>query len=522
MPALKSPYPRLPAAATQQTIVTAVLASPDDVVKSYLLNVTSELLAVQSSTSSLGAPSTDRFSPSLQTLHERLQAGYVSPFPGLQNRKTEVSSRVDRASCKVAVSPATDRALGDFEDLYYAILAAVKEMHEAIILRLNNGFSDPNAVLSPTSQFTTHFFQEWLVHQWAVLNEPSFVLALDIASRRSFVEDYLCQGLRIQLEAGEITQEQAEAARAQLYGSDVLEDMPGLSWVGNEHSAMINGRLNEKYRLVFQAEKQAQVKKTRWAKKKDRIQKTARTSPKATARRGSGEYRQQRQQVVAGQALHSLSAFSLDGQTPRSETTQAQQGFGEAWQSQRVDQTCSGMQSLSQLEVQAWRLHTQQHMYAQREAQLEDHERVVRRKTSLNLGQLVDTQQLTQTTTQASVQATTPALDYTHHKVSLHTPHDQQNPAAQPQLPRMSREVHAQDAKQDGLSSAQEHTTPGASPREMRAQRVTEYQAWLRQSASDSARWVMGQSSQLEPGMSDASLQEGMYETMDLDNAGEF
>ncbi|KAJ4358515.1 uncharacterized protein N0V89_003099 [Didymosphaeria variabile] len=517
MPALKTPYPRLSAAATQDTIEAAFLASPDDVVKSYLLSVTSELLAVQSSTISLGAPSTDRYSPSLQTLHDRLRAGYASPFPGLENRNKEGFNRVEKASRKATVSPATDRPLGDFEDLYYAILATVKEMHEAIILRLNNGFSDPNAVLFPTSQFTIHFFQEWLVHQWTILNEPSLVLALDDASRKSFVEDTLCRGLRTQVEDGEITQEQAEAARAQLYRSDVLEDMPGLSWVGNEHSAMINGRLNEKYRVVFQAKKEAREKKQRWAKKKDRIQKTAKTSPKPTARRGSGEYRQQQ---------HSVSTFSIgtEGPTPRSETTQAEQGCGPAWQSQRVDQTRSGMQSLSQEEVQAWRLYTQQHMSAQREVQLEDHERVVRRKTSLNLGQLVNTQQLTHTTAQASAQATTPALDCSHHEVNPYTPHAQQNQATQPRLPRMLRETHPQHVNQDGLSSTQEHATPGASPRGMRAQRVTAYQAWLRESASDGARWVMGQPSQIQPGMSDASLQEleGMDVRMDVDDGDEF
>ncbi|KAF2440753.1 hypothetical protein P171DRAFT_435521 [Karstenula rhodostoma CBS 690.94] len=499
MSAAGTPYPRLPVALLQETVEATPLPSPDAIVKTYLLNVTSEILTLQTLTPSLGASSTDRYTPSLQVLHARLQDGHRSPFPGLENRSGEGFARTGKAR-KTAVSSAMDRPLADFEDMYYAILATVKEMHESIILRLNNGFVDPNALLFPSSQYTIHLFHEWLAHQWSILNEPSLVLALDVAVRKAFVDGHLCQALRSQVDSGQITHEEAEVARAQLYRSDVFDEMPGLSWVGNEHSAMINGRLNEKYRVVFQAEKQAQEKKARWAKKKDRFQKSAKVGPRAGGRRGSGEHRQQQRQVVAEQAQQAVDMPSTTTTTTTTTTTerqQVEQGHDGARQCQQVDQSAHDTPSLFQEEVEAWRLYTQQQMSSQRETQMHNHEDELRRKTP-----------------PAHTVEASPSPYSLCGKPTLDTPQREAHARTQPPA------AHVQQDVQDADLAAQENTFPGTNPREVRAQRVTEYQAWLRESASDGARRRMGQRGQChQSDMSDVSPQafNGTDTPMDMD-----
>ncbi|OAG06866.1 uncharacterized protein CC84DRAFT_1163170 [Paraphaeosphaeria sporulosa] len=506
MSAAGTPYTRLPVAVPQETVEATPLASPDDLVKTYLLHVTSELLAIQASTTSFGASSTDRYSPSLQVLHARLQDGHHSPFPGLENRSGNAFTRKGKAH-RVAVPSPMVRPLGDFEDMYYAILATVKETHDSIILRLNNGFVDPNALLFPSSQHTIHFFQEWLAHQWTILNEPSLVRALDIAVREALVDGHLCQGLRSQVDSGQITHEQAETARAHLYQSDVFADMPGLSWVGNEHSAMINGRLNEKYRVVFQAEKQAHEKKIRMAKKRERIQKTAKIGPKACGRRGSGEYRRQQQQVMAEQAQQAADMLptSMGKQSPRSEAEQAKQAHDIARQTPQVDHSDI---SLFQEEVEAWRLYTQQLMSSRRETQLRYHEDELRRKTP-------------PAATEQALQALPDSLR--SGAVSC-TPQRQSHARTVTQ----PHAAHVQQDTSDAGHAGPERTFPGASPREKRKQRVTEYQAWLRESASDHARTrMMGQRRQTQAqasDVSDVSLQafNGAEAPMDMDGDGGF
>jgi hypothetical protein len=510
MAAATTPYPHLPAAVLQEAVEDTTLASPDGLVKTYLLNVTSELLALQSSTTSLGAPSTDRYRPSLQVLYARLQHGHHSPFPGLDSRSGDAFARTRKAH-KAAIASAMDRPLGDFEDLYYAVLAAVKEMHASVILRLNNGFVDPDALLFPSSQYTIQFIQCWLAHQWTILNEPSFVLALDVAIRKSLVDDHLCQGLQSQVELGQITRDEAAVARAQLYQSEVFADMPGLTWVGNEHSAMINGRLNEKYRLVFQTEKQAHEKKARWAKKKDRVHRKAKTSPKAQGRRGSGEYRQQLRHTMPKQVQQAADALpvTMKGQTPDGAAKQTGGGLDEALHPQQVDQPNNNNQALFLEEVQAWRLHTQQQMSSQRETHRQYHEGELRRKTPPPGIVLAHSQQPAQPTQQADA----PLRGSLRGEVAAHTPQRQARPSTQPHIARMQQDP------QDVKPSDQQNAFSGAGPRDVRAQRVTEYQAWLRQSASSSARQLMGQAGQAQLDMGDVSLQvlHGMDTVMDMD-----
>lgn len=479
MSAAAAPCPRLPAAVLQEIVEDTPLASPDDVVKTYLLDVTSELLALQeasTTTTSLGASSTDRYSPSLQVLHTRLQHGHHSPFPGLDSRSGEAFASAGKAH-RAAVPLAVDRPLDDFEDLYYAILATVKEMHEALVLRLNNGFVDPNALLFPASRYTVRFFQEWLAHQWAILNEASLVRALDVAVRKALVEGALCHGLRSQVESGQITHEEAEFARAQLYRPDVFADVPGLSWVGNEHAAMINGRLNEKYRAVFQTEKLAQAKKTRWAKKRDRMQKPVKGGPRAGSR------------VCSQQGMSSW----------RETQTQPQMQMQMQRQRQRREDEDED---------------------EDKDKDKHEHEDELRRKSAP-----------APAATRCQAIPAWPysvrggAVSYNNSTVTInHTPQRQAHAPPQPQ-PHVEHVLqgtqHCADAN---AFPAPARSNSNSNPRERREHRVTAYQAWLKESASDNARSFMGQRCQAQSDVSDVSPPafDGTAAPMDMDDDGAF
>lgn len=519
-------YPCLPAAVLQATVEATPSATSNDLVKSYLLNLTSELLAIQSTTTPLGTSSTDRYSSCLQTLRDRLQDGHRSPFAGLEFRIGQSVNRRDTTPNGTAVYSPMQMPLGEYEDLYYATLATVKAMYDHVIVRLNNSFNHPDEPLSSSSQYTVHEFQQWLVQQWGLLNEPSFVLALDVAVREAFAEDHLCQGLCSQVETGQITQVDANAARDQLFQSKVFMEMPGLSWVGNEHSGMINGRLNEKYRVVFRFKKQAREKKLRWEKKKDRIKKTASTSPQGTGRRGSGEHQRQLHQSIVHSAYQGTSTTAVVTEKETHGDEPWQEGSCEAQRPQEFDQSHGGSHFALQDKVEAWRLHSHQQIASERDDRKQPLESEVRRKISPTRGSLDDPRQhrsahTLQSATQQpgydNEQASTGLLGNLHSH--MHPRNQPFQPSAAAQLPfsPTSQKMLFQ-AERDGWPRDQEHTVPGTTSREWRTQRVTEYQTWLRETASASARTLVGRSGPSQPDMRDASLQGS--ESTDVDDGG--
>ncbi|KAJ4286992.1 hypothetical protein N0V90_012873 [Kalmusia sp. IMI 367209] len=324
MPNLASLYSRLPAAVTQAQVEATRGVDPDMAVKAVLLGISSKLLRVQGSTKLLGPRSTDYYSASLKTMHMRLEAGFPLPSPvqaydydkALDRAKEDLDLFLKEKKKKKTTTqiPAIQRPLEDYEDLYYAILATVKATHESLTLRLANGFIQPDAPLHRGSEHTIQTFLSWLLQQWNVINEPPLVRALDNAVRRSLVFTHLHAALVAQLEAGALSHRDAKELRALLNDPAICADLPGLLWIGGEHAGMISGRLNEKYRVLFQAEKAADDKAARWRTKKKNMrlvaaeEKRERERERDAARRKAERNERLRRDAGAHRALHDARA----------------------------------------------------------------------------------------------------------------------------------------------------------------------------------------------------------------------
>lgn len=272
MPGANSPLPPLPDAVSQDAVEATEAAYPSSEVKQALLDIASDLLAIQAQTTILGSPSAEPFSPSLQTLYIRLESGCLAPSP-LQDHHNEEERVKDKMHKRTAKSP-MHRPLEDFEDLYYAISAQIRNMCELLGTRVSSGFNSPRMPLFAGSDLTISSFHAWLLDQWGILNNASLAKALDNAIRRSRVK-HLHQELLAQLQVGELTQADADELLADLYDPNEYEGVQGLSWIGGWSAAMIGAWLEEKYHVVFKLEKEEAAKKERWERKRKRMNKVA-------------------------------------------------------------------------------------------------------------------------------------------------------------------------------------------------------------------------------------------------------
>ncbi|KAH8723935.1 hypothetical protein GQ44DRAFT_577936, partial [Phaeosphaeriaceae sp. PMI808] len=214
-----------------------------------LLQLSKYLIDLISYTNIFGFDIHDPYSPSLRTLYERLNAGYVaiSPLSGIAKDKKRL-----RETLEVRLkTPVAERPLEDFEDLYYAIVARMKDMVQMLNIRLASGFntlSDALYVGGPSIETLCANLAEY----WDILNNPSCVRALDDAIRLSRV-DRLFEEIYAELEADVITPDDADELLTDLYESkDTTE---GFSWIAAWSPAMIGGWLEEKYFILMEVEK---------------------------------------------------------------------------------------------------------------------------------------------------------------------------------------------------------------------------------------------------------------------------
>lgn len=239
------PYRPLAAAVTKEQVEASFYSLTDHQAKKVLLKTASELVSIQDATVLTGPKQKDRNSPTLQVLIERLEKGYHSPFSGLPNAP-ETPGYL-KFSCTGTKDP-MHRPLGDFEDLYYSLVATVKAMHQMITLRLNNGFERPDTVFDTTKGLTVLWLTERLVRLWVRLNDTALVQALDTAIQGRHEEGS--------------------------HFEEPFAQKVGLNYIGDEHPAMINGKLNEKYRSVFRTlavEKGKQGRQTKKVKKVKKV-----------------------------------------------------------------------------------------------------------------------------------------------------------------------------------------------------------------------------------------------------------
>jgi hypothetical protein len=215
-----------------------------------LLDLGSYLVSIDQHTTMLNAAKDDPYSPSLKTLLDRLNTGFVtlSPLSSLAKdavrlRKT-VALRVKRL--------VTERPLEDFEDLYYALLARLQDMGQVLSLRVSNGFNPPSEAVCKNGPPISELYDS-LVSYWDMLNDPVCVRALDDAIRQSRV-NIIYREINAELNAAVITSDDAEELLLDLFENRDVTD--GIAWIGAWSPAMIGAYLTEKYRIAMQVQKE--------------------------------------------------------------------------------------------------------------------------------------------------------------------------------------------------------------------------------------------------------------------------
>ncbi|KAF2241847.1 hypothetical protein BU26DRAFT_439913 [Trematosphaeria pertusa] len=346
MPGAKPVLPPLPPAATQEAVSTTPYAHDKTEVKTALLGISSDLLGMQDCTPLFGTSSPDPYAPSLQTLHFRLENGYLAPSP-LQAHTSEEARIKATVHIRTPKKPLA-RPLEDFEDLYYAMLGAIKHMHQILDMRLGSGFNALHDSLFEGG-ITIQESHAWLAEQWDILNRPELVKALDDAIRRSRVK-HLHQELLAQLHAGDLTQADADELLADLYDPEEYDGVQGCAWIGRWSAAMIAGWLEEKYRIVLKVEKQEAGKKERWERKMARIER-ANKEKAAKKEQEMQEERERQQFETAEQQQSGMFDGAGDIQTERMKQGQEQeQGQSDVeWhmKTQRVSQYSQYLRGLA-------------------------------------------------------------------------------------------------------------------------------------------------------------------------------
>ncbi|KAF2275915.1 uncharacterized protein EI97DRAFT_60601 [Westerdykella ornata] len=285
--------------AASQAIVDATTATlPAESVRRVILLVCNELLNMEAKTTLWNAPIPKPFTISLSTLYDRLLDGKLPPSPtkvlspGLESQASSqtltwtqntqtLSSMPNRTT---SLTP-EDRPLQDFEDVYYALLAKLQDLHEMLSVRVANGFTLPATPIFPSGPTVVETCAQ-LQYFWHVLNDPCLAKALDEAVRRARV-DSLHEEIVQKLMREQITEGDAGQLIEDLYTSlnaakEGEERMPGLAWVGGWAPSMITAWLEEKYRSLLRREKEAweweqreKRRELRQQRKKERMVKEA-------------------------------------------------------------------------------------------------------------------------------------------------------------------------------------------------------------------------------------------------------
>jgi hypothetical protein len=259
--------PRFSPAATQATVDASTDTYPADYITNIILEISGYLINLVEHTELLGRAGTDPYSPSLRTLHSRLHNGQLNPSP-IQSHANE-HARIKVTLGQRTAKDAAHRPLEDFEDLYYAVLARMQDIHHILNARLGSGFSTVTDLVHTDGPSIADLYVS-LAQYWNVLNHTAFVKAIDSAVRRSRVK-CLHQEIIAQVHNDEITQADAEELLSDLYDPSEYDGIQGLAWVSGWAPSMIAAWLEEKYRIVLNIEKEDAEHKSRMDRKRAKM-----------------------------------------------------------------------------------------------------------------------------------------------------------------------------------------------------------------------------------------------------------
>ncbi|KAH7402445.1 hypothetical protein BKA66DRAFT_404562 [Pyrenochaeta sp. MPI-SDFR-AT-0127] len=254
-------------ALTQAAVEAATESYPKTYIIGILLPLSSYLITLIDHTNILGEQGKDPYCPSLRTLHDRLQNGLLGPsaLPPEFLTDEHIWGRIDQRT----EVPAMQRPLADFEDLYYALVARMQDMHHLISVRASNGFNDVSVPVFTGGPTITDLHSSLSQH-WNILNDPAYGKALDDAIRRATVD--ACEHeIRRQVQYNKLEQQCAQEMLADLWDPKTYTGVKGLSWIVEWTPALVAIMLEQRYRVILVLEKDEAERKAVQLKKHNRI-----------------------------------------------------------------------------------------------------------------------------------------------------------------------------------------------------------------------------------------------------------
>jgi hypothetical protein len=268
-------------------VQAANTAYPSDYIIEHILKLSNYLIDIAGSSNLFGKPELDLYSPSLNTLFARLQKKQVGPslLPLSFLTPERIHARIYlRSEQEVA-----DRPLADYEDIYYALVARMQEIHQLLNLRIDSGFNDATELIYEGGPSIAEFHNS-LSEYWNIFNDPLCGKALDDAIREARVQA-LRYELVYQVRNDNLSQEDAHKQLAELYDTDVYTGILGLNFIQDWAPPMIGAYLETKYRHMLNLEKEEAQFKAKQERREAKLKalreahRTTRAAKKTTPRR---------------------------------------------------------------------------------------------------------------------------------------------------------------------------------------------------------------------------------------------
>ncbi|KAF7677493.1 hypothetical protein GT037_004352 [Alternaria burnsii] len=273
----KTLLPTFAVAVSHMAVQAAATAYPADYIVEHILKLSNYIINLAGSSILFGRPELDLYSPSLDTLFDRLQKKQLGPSllpPGFLTAE-RIHARIYLRSDQEA----TGRPLADYEDLYYALVARMQEMRQLLNLRINSGFNIATQLVCEGGPSIAEFHNS-LSEYWDVLNNPSCGKALDDAIREAKVQA-LRDELAWQVEGDNMSVEDALEQLKQLNSMDVYSGISGLNFVQDWAPTMVGAYLEQKYRHILDLEKEEATIKARQERRQAKVRSTRELPPGA-------------------------------------------------------------------------------------------------------------------------------------------------------------------------------------------------------------------------------------------------
>ncbi|KAF2632636.1 hypothetical protein BU25DRAFT_382262 [Macroventuria anomochaeta] len=334
-------------AATQAAVKASTDSYPADYISSIIIEISGYLVSFAEKSALFGRLANDPWSPSLRTLRSRLHSGQLNPSP-IQSHANE-SARIRATLGQRTAKDAAHRPLEDFEDLYYAVLARMQDIHQILTARLGSGFSTFTDAVYPDGPSIADLYVS-LAQYWDVLNHTAFVKPIDCAIRRSRVK-YLHQEIIAQVHNDEITQIDAEELLSDLYDPNEYDGIQGLAWVSGWAPSMVAAWLEEKYRVVLKIEKEDAESKGRMDRKRSKMGKKVKQPQNKLKSRKEGKKAVDEMQMAGGEAKMAMPVDQqMQEQSMRGHQSQQDQlQYALEWQmkTQRVSEYSQYLRSMA-------------------------------------------------------------------------------------------------------------------------------------------------------------------------------